>query len=157
VTPAQFFDHLRELAGVPGLDRLFKMMKTGNPQALGFRFEFEAAARLFRNEGSGSIDEVVEFSKGIATGVGKTDIDVVVKIGGQTVHLQCKRSTAALGYGQKGLNRAQAWVAKALENLDAGEDFGRVRYIVPDNVTIPPRIEEWFELYGVDIMYVPHL
>ena len=91
----------------------------------------------------------------------KTDIDVVILEGGKNVYYQFKRSKEALGYGEKGLESTKAWVAKAMKDLSLEiPDYSRVRYAVPEGVSIPPQIKSWFDSLGeatIEIVQIPHL
>lgn len=156
---------LGELADVPnlkGLESAISMLKTANVQAKGFRYEIEGAAWLARNE-----KEVVELTKRFSVvleagaNAVKTDIDVVIKEGGKLVYYQFKRSTDALGYGKNGLEATESWVAKAMKDLELQiPDYSRIKYALPEGVTIPPQISKWFDALGppsVEIVRIPHL
>jgi len=72
---------------------------------------------------------------------------------------QFKRSTQALGYGKRGLDGTQAWVKKAMKDLDT-EDYARIRYALPEGASVPPQITKWFEevLEGaIEIVRIPHI
>lgn len=82
----------------------------------------------------------------------------MIRENGQTIYLQLKRSTEAVGYGARGLARTQAWVRKALADLGT-TDYQRVRYVLPGGVSLPPQVAKWFGSAGINIatMRVPHL
>ncbi len=154
---------LGELADIPnlkGFEEAIAMLKTANAQAKGFRYEIEGAAWLARNE-----KEVVELTKRVAVVIEegaqlvKTDIDVIVLEGGKPIYYQLKRSKEALGYGEKGLESSKAWVKKAMADLEV-EDLSRVKYALPENVDLPPRIKNWFTNVlddAIVIERIPHL
>jgi hypothetical protein len=143
-----------QLANITGLEHLAKVLKTNNVRALGFRYELEAAAYLSRE---GAV--ISEISKRIATSSGKTDIDIIADLGQGPKYLQVKRSTDALRYGETGLKSAQSWVAKAQKDLGVPPtDFSKVAYVVPPNTKIPPKIDDYFDAKGIEVIdYIPHL
>lgn len=135
------------------------MLKTNSPQAKGFRYELEGAAAINRGA-MGKKLAVTQLSKRIRVTLDgnetKTDIDVVVKKGRDTViYNQLKRSAKALGYGERGLEATQLWVSKALAELKTNDNT-RVVYIVPPEVKIPPRIETWLQLEGIQVIKINH-
>ncbi len=150
-TAGHLLDDLGELANIKGIDDLLETLKIRNVQAAGFRYELEAAAHLKRLG-----TEVVELTKRITTGVGNTDIDIVIREGGQLIHFQAKRSADAFRFGKEGLTKAQAWVAKALADLGT-TDIRRVRYLVPPGVRIPPQVANWFQSIRLRVDPIPHL
>lgn len=156
---------LGELADIPnlkGLEEAIAMLKATNAQAKGFRYEIEGAAWLARNE-----KEVVELTKRVAVviengaQVVKTDIDVVIREGNNLIYYQFKRSKEALGYGENGLKATKAWVAKAMKDLELEiPDYSRIKYALPEGVTLPPQIKKWFDSLGqpsIEIVRIPHL
>ncbi|MCW0220623.1 MAG: hypothetical protein OJI67_20015 [Prosthecobacter sp.] len=160
---AHLLSDLGELAAMPaikGLDDAVAMLKTPTAQAKGFRYEVEGAAWLVRND-----KEVVELTKRVSvvleTGANavKTDIDVVVREGGSLVYYQFKRSSDAFRYGEAGLQGAQAWVKKALKDLGPDADYSKIKYAVPDEVGVPPRIQEWFNSLDpiIEVLRIPHM
>ena len=150
-TAGHLLDDIGELASVKGIEDLLKTLKIRNAQAAGFRYELEVAAFLKR---AGT--EVVELTKRVSTTTGKTDIDVVIREGGQLLLLQAKRSANAIRFGKDGLRSAKTWVAKALADLNTA-DFGRIRYLVPPGVKIPPQVSKWFGQAGIRVDLIPHL
>lgn len=156
---------MEELADIPnlkGLEDAIAMLKTTNAQAKGFRYEIEGAAWLARNE-----VEVVELTKRVAVviengaQVVKTDIDVVIREGQDLIYYQFKRSPDALGYGKNGLEATKSWVAKAMKDLELEiPDYSRIKYALPEGVSIPPQIKKWFGTLGppsIEIVRIPHL
>ncbi|MCF6209891.1 MAG: hypothetical protein L3J88_01060 [Gammaproteobacteria bacterium] len=152
-----------ELADVRGFDLLADALATGNknglksfPQGKGFRYELESAAYIKRNGG-----EVIEISKKLSTSTGqiKTDIDIIANLGAGPVYVQVKRSTAALQYGKKGLERTQTWIKKAQKDMGVPlDDFSKILYVVPPNTRIPPLIEKFFRDEGITVLFdIPHL
>ena len=147
------------LGPIPGLSDLWRMLKTNSAQAKGFRYELEGAASINRGA-MGDDAKVTELSKRISVslhgGKTKTDIDVVVKQGRDTVvYNQLKRSAKALGYGERGLEATKLWVAKALADL-AKHKSHKVVYVVPPGVKVPPRIEAWLKSVQIDIVRIIH-
>jgi len=156
---------LGELADIPnlkGLEEAIAMLKASNAQAKGFRYEIEGAAWLARNE-----KQVVELTKRVAVviedgvQVVKTDIDVVIREGNNLIYYQFKRSKNALGYGVKGLETTKAWVAKAMKDLELEiPDYSRIKYALPEGVSLPPQIKKWFDSLGqpsIEIVRIPHI
>jgi hypothetical protein len=146
---------LGELGDVKGLEELVLMLKTGNKQAKGFRYELEGAAWLMRRG-----DDVFELSKKVSVvvtdgaDVVRTDIDVVVREGGQFIYYQFKRSKEALGT----LNETKAWVAKAQKALGVpAGNYSPVKYALPNGASdLTATVKSWFEKVGVETISIPH-
>jgi len=85
--------------------------------------------------------------------IAKTDIDIVVSLGAETL-LQVKRSAKALG----SLNKVKEWVAKAAAELGT-TDYSRIKYVVPTGVTIPRNIRSYFNRadINIEVIRIPHL
>jgi len=107
--------------------------------------------------------QVARLTKRIAVDLGdgltKTDIDIVVLDGSAEVYYQLKRSADAFGFGKNGLERAQAWVKKALKDLGEETNYSLVKYVKPDDVTVPPQIKNWFDdiAIQIEVINIPHL
>ncbi|MCI2285255.1 hypothetical protein L3081_20070 [Colwellia sp. MSW7] len=144
-----------EIATVKGVEDLAKMLKTNNIRAKGFRYELESAAYLKR-EGV----NVAELSTQTSSKkLGNTDIDIIADFGQGLTYVQVKKSTAALGYGAKNLNKTKLWIAKAQEALGAApNDFSKILYVVPPGQNIPKQIREYLELKNIQVLKdIPHL
>ncbi|MDQ8208061.1 hypothetical protein QEH52_11115 [Coraliomargarita sp. SDUM461003] len=139
-----------EVSTVKGLDLALDTLKStarGINQTKGYRYEIEGAAELVRQG-----HNVVEFSKRVnvpwddaaqALGkTGRTDIDVVVSNGADLFYYQFKRSTIAL----RTLKHAQAWVTKALLDLDEVGNYSRVIYAMPNGANdLTSTVKKWFD------------
>ena len=145
-------------ATVQGLAEAVEMLKVANAQAKGFRYEVEGAAWLLRNG-----HDVVRLTKKVAVDLGRTDIDVVVRDGAEIVYYQMKRSRNAFISGSRNvdeaLDKAKAWVAKALADLPPGADYNNIRYATDASVTVPQKILDWFSCLNPSIIVerIPHL
>jgi hypothetical protein len=147
---ADLLEDMGKVAHVKGFEDLAKTLANTGKTAHGFRYELEVAVWMQKN---GMPAE--ELTKRIATSIGKTDIDVVGKVAGQTVFVQAKSTTDALKYGEKGLKDAQAWVTKARAELGS-TDPAHLRYAVPPDQRIPPQIQSYLERERIRIVRIPH-
>ncbi len=148
--------------GVTGITDAVNSLKQAQKQVLGNRYEIEGAAWLSRMG-----ENVTAMTMRIYDEAGEllTDIDVVVEEAGQLIYYQFKRSNAALNSSKaatsalpkrSNVDLAQEWVAKALSDLGT-TDYSRIRYAVPDGVTVPAKIQTWFDEVGVVVERIPHI
>ncbi len=139
---------LDELAEVPGLGSAVRALKQGSdnaaqaPQALGRRFEIQAAAQL-RRDGA----NVSQVTQRISNSAGNTDIDIVITEGLQRVFYQLKSTAGSF----RSLPNDQAWVKKALTELDT-VDYSQIKYVIPSGVNVPPIINKWLDDVGVIVI-----
>ncbi|MHC5110075.1 MAG: hypothetical protein ACYTHJ_09370 [Planctomycetota bacterium] len=144
-TPAHILVDMGRVAHAEGFVSLAKRLKIDNPQALGNLYELQVAAH-FATRGIVNICFISKFVRADATlGLTSTDIDLII----DGVYVQVKRSTQAFEYGQRGLDKAMIWVAKARND---GAEV--IKYVTRRGVTIPPRIEQWLGRQGIRVVRV---
>ena len=151
---------VKVLGKIPGMDHLWKMLKTNNTNTKGFRYELEGGAWL-RRSGNNVVELSTDVSVALQTGAKSvnTDIDVVVLLNNMRIYYQFKRSRDALRNGKKGLDNAKLWVSKAFKDLGAGATFDQIKYAVPPGVSIPPQISAFLNslIPPIKVERIPHL